>query len=180
MLISPEEQQQMAKIAQARAKVLEANVAINKVRAEGDLSQARSLLERQMLPAVAIYNQSQSDLVGMQERLRDQSLVEGQQARETALMLGVGALALVVVVWLLLSVMVVRQITAPLDKAVELADTIAAGDLTVDVHDDRRDELGHLLRSLNTMTQRLRTVVAEVRNGVDSVSSAASQIATGN
>ena len=97
-----------------------------------------------------------------------------------ALTLCLAALALALGVGAVLSILVVRQITTPLEKAVALADTIAAGDLTVDVHDDRRDELGRLLRSLDTMTQRLRAVVSEVRNGVDSVSSAASEIATGN
>ena len=179
-LTSPQGRQQLEKIAQARAQVLEATAAIGKLRAAGDMAQARSFLEAQLLPAVSVYNQAQTDLVSLQERMRDQSLAEGQQARDMAMWLGGGAVALVVVMGLLLSVVVVRQITAPLDRAVALADTIAAGDLTVDVHDDRRDELGKLLRSLHTMTQRLRSVVSEVRNGVDSVSSAASQIATGN
>ena len=179
-LTSPQGRQQLEKIAQARAKVLEVTAALGKLRAAGDGVQARSLLEAQLLPAVSVYNQAQTDLVSLQERMRDQSLAEGQQAREAAMWLGGGAVALVVVMGLLLSVVVVRQIMTPLDQAVALADTIAAGDLTVDVHDDRRDELGKLLRSLNTMTQRLRAVVSEVRNGVDSVSSAASQIATGN
>ena len=179
-LTSPQGRQQLEKIAQARAKVLEVTAALGKLRAAGDGVQARSLLEAQLLPAVSVYNQAQTDLVSLQERMRDQSLAEGQQAREAAMWLGSGAVALVVMMGLLLSVVVVRQITTPLDQAVALADTIAAGDLTVDVHDDRRDELGKLLRSLNTMTQRLRAVVSEVRNGVDSVSSAASQIATGN
>ena len=178
-LTSQEGHQQLEKIAQARAKVLAVNADINKLRAAGDLAQARSLMDSQMLPAVAVYNQAQSDLVTLQERMRDRTLEEGQQAREMALALCLAALAIALGVGVVLSIVVVRQITTPLDKAVTLADTIAAGDLTVDVHDDRRDELGHLLRSLNTMTQRLRAVVSEVRNGVDSVSSAASEIATG-
>ena len=179
-LTSQEGHQQLEKIAQARAKVLAVNADINKLRAAGDLAQARSLLDSQMLPAVAVYNQAQSDLVTLQERMRDRTLEEGQQAREMALALCLAALAIALGVGVVLSIVVVRQITTPLDKAVTLADTIAAGDLTVDVHDDRRDELGRLLRSLDTMTQRLRAVVSEVRNGVDSVSSAASEIATGN
>ena len=179
-LTSQEGHQQLEKIAQARAKVLAVNADINKLRAAGDVAQARSLLDSQMLPAVAVYNQAQSDLVTLQERMRDRTLEEGQQAREMALTLCLAALALALGVGAVLSILVVRQITTPLEKAVALADTIAAGDLTVDVHDDRRDELGRLLRSLDTMTQRLRAVVSEVRNGVDSVSSAASEIATGN
>ena len=61
-----------------------------------------------------------------------------------------------------------------------LAEAIQDGDLTQDVHDDRGDELGHLLRTLSAMGAKLRTVVGEVRMGVESVSAAAGQIATGN
>ncbi|WP_046242059.1 HAMP domain-containing protein, partial [Delftia tsuruhatensis] len=64
--------------------------------------------------------------------------------------------------------------------AVALADGIAAGDLTGSVQSNRGDELGHLLGALNGMAQRLRGVVGEVRSGVESVSTASNQIASGN
>lgn len=179
-LTAPEGRQQLEKIAQARAKVLEIIATINQRRANADLAGARALIESQLLPSVAIFNQTQTDLVTLQERMRNQSQEAGAQARANALLWGSVALLGVVLVGLLLSVIVVRQITVPLERAVALAETIAAGDLTVNVRDDRKDELGNLLRSLGAMAQRLRDVVTQVRNGVDSVSSAASQIATGN
>ena len=81
---------------------------------------------------------------------------------------------------LALSGWLVRSLTEPLQRAVGLAEAIQDGDLTQDVHDDRGDELGHLLRTLSAMGAKLRTVVGEVRMGVESVSAAAGQIATGN
>ncbi|MGE8396643.1 MAG: methyl-accepting chemotaxis protein, partial [Comamonas sp.] len=134
----------------------------------------------QFLPAVAQYNQAQTDLVTLQEAMRDRILAQGAQQRQKAVWIGMGVLAAVVALGIVLSMLLVRQIIEPLGRAVQLADAIAQGDLTVNVHDDRKDELGHLLRSLNAMTQRLREVVTQVRGGVDSVSSAAAQIATGN
>lgn len=179
-LTDSEGRQQLEKIAQARSKVLGIIGSINKLRADSDLDGARALLDSQMLPSVALFNQAQTDLVTLQERMRDLAQQEGVETRATAMLWGSVALAGVVLVGLLLSILVVRQITLPLARAVAVADTIASGDLTVDVQDDRKDELGNLLRSLGAMAQRLRDVVSEVRNGVDSVSSAASQIATGN
>ena len=179
-LTSNEGQQLLAKIAQARSKVLDITKEIDQMRGRMAYDSARQLVDTQLLPAVAVYNQAQVDLISFQERMRDTVLLEGAQERRNAMLLGSSALVTVIILGLLFSMYVVRQITQPLEDAVELADTIAAGDLTSDVHDDRKDELGNLLRSLNSMTQRLRMVVGEVRNGVDSVSSAASQIATGN
>ncbi|WP_284335011.1 methyl-accepting chemotaxis protein [Comamonas sp. NoAH] len=180
LLASPEGHQQLKKIAQARSKVLELIAKTHQTRESGDWSQARAMLDGQVLPAVTVYNQAQTEMVSLQERLRESLHAEGQKARDTALLLGRLVLAAVVMVGLLLTMLMVRQITNPLDKAVKLAESIAAGDLTVEISDDRRDELGALLRSLNAMTARLRAVVSEVRHGVESVSSAASQIAGGN
>jgi methyl-accepting chemotaxis protein len=180
VLTSQDGHQQLEKIAQARSKVLEINGQLSALRNRGDLAHARQMLDSQLLPAVAVYNQAQTDLVTLQERMRDQALADSAQDRDAAMLVGSAALLAVVVLGLLLSIVIVRQITVPLDQAVALADTIAAGDLTAEVQDDRKDELGHLLRSLQAMAQRLRDVVSEVRNGVEAVSSAASQIATGN
>ena len=177
---SPQGRAQLQKIAQARAQVLQANSAQAQLRAQGEHAQVRRMLDQQLLPAVALYNQAQAELVVLQEHMRDQVLAIGEQQRSQALLWGSLALAAVMALGVALSVLVVRQITHPLEQAVALADTIAAGDLTVDVHDDRKDELGKLLRRLSSMTERLRDVVSQVRNGVDSVSSAAAQIATGN
>ena len=179
-LTSPEGRAQLKLIADAHGKVLEVEAAVTKLRAGAQYSAARELLNQQLLPAMEVYSKAQIDLVALQERMRDRMLEQGQAQRAQAMLVGSGVLAAVVLLGLWLSILVVRQITAPLDQAVRLADTIAAGDLTVDVHDSRQDEFGHLLRSLSQMNQRLRDVVAQVRHGVDAVSSASSQIATGN
>ena len=88
--------------------------------------------------------------------------------------------AVITIVCLLLAWKLVRSITVPLDEAVETIDAIAAGDLTRELQSTRKDEFGHMLRSLSAMSTRLRGVVSEVRVGVDSVSSASIQIANGN
>jgi methyl-accepting chemotaxis protein len=138
------------------------------------------LVRADLVPAVESFIADLNALVQLQEQMLASTLAQAERERTTSYALGLAALAVVVVLGLLLAVWLVRQLTAPLARAVALSHAIAAGNLTQDVHDDRKDELGELLRSLSAMTQKLRTVVGEVRNGVDSVSSAASQIATGN
>ncbi len=138
------------------------------------------LVRADLVPAVESFIADLNALVQLQEQMLARTLAQAERERTTSYALGLAALAVVVVLGLLLAVWLVRQLTAPLARAVALSHAIAAGNLTQDVHDDRKDELGELLRSLSAMTQKLRTVVGEVRNGVDSVSSAASQIATGN
>ncbi|WP_404302020.1 methyl-accepting chemotaxis protein [Alicycliphilus denitrificans] len=179
-LFSPADKEQFQRIMTMRKQVLEFNAEAGKLRANLDFTGAMGVLNSKMLPAVARYVAEQDAFLQLQERQRDAARLKAEQQRQTAIWVG-GAIALtMVLVGVALAAMLVRSITQPLDRAVGLADAIAAGDLTQDVHDERRDELGRLLRSLSAMGARLRGVVGEVRSGVESVSAASSQIATGN
>ena len=177
---SPEDKQQLERIAAERTVVLQFNAQAQEARKAGDLEMARQIVESKMRPAVAKYMAAQEAFLTLQERQRDQAKLEGAAQHTQANWIGVGAAALLLAIGMALAVVLVRSITQPLQRAVELADVIAGGDLTVDVHDERQDEMGHLLRSLSAMTARLRGVVGDVRAGVESVSAASTQIATGN
>ena len=173
-------QQQLGTIAATRTKVLDLNRQVTDLRKSGDFQQARNLLEREMQPAVATLMQEIHALVTLQEQLRDRIVADGAQQHRQAMLYGLLAAIAAALLGLMIARLVIRQITEPLGRAVTLAEHIANNDLTHDSYDARQDELGQLLRSLSSMTQKLRQVVGEVRNGVDSVSSTAGQIASGN
>ena len=180
MAFSAENKAQLERVVQERAKVLQVVAEVQKARAQGDPAAVERMVKERLSPSVAQYAAAQQSFVDFQLSRRDEAKAQGEAQRSNAQWLAVGAVLLVLVSGLLLAWRLVRSITQPLDRAVLLADQIAAGDLTADVHDDRGDELGHLLRSLSAMAARLRSVVGEVRAGVESVNSAAGEIASGN
>jgi len=171
---------QLERITEARKLVLAELGEGNKLRAAGNLAGAQASVETKLLPAVERYVGEQEAFVQLQERQGEAAKQRAADARQRATWVGVAVSFVVVALGLLLAHLLVRSITTPLTRAVGLADAIAAGDLTRDVHDERRDELGQLLRALSAMGARLRSVVGEVRSGVESVSAASSQIAIGN
>ncbi|WP_192458679.1 methyl-accepting chemotaxis protein [Musicola keenii] len=75
---------------------------------------------------------------------------------------------------------ITRSVTTPLRQALLVAERVAKGDLTSDVVTTHKDETGLLLRALHEMNGSLRAIVTQVRDGADTISSAASQIAAGN
>ena len=93
-----------------------------------------------------------------------------------------GALGLALVVIVPLTLMNVRSICGPLAKAEQVAQAIAGGDLrAVDIDDARgRDEIAHLLSSLETMRGGLRQVVGQVLESTERIGTASAEIATGN
>jgi methyl-accepting chemotaxis protein len=62
----------------------------------------------------------------------------------------------------------------------EVARTVASGDLTHEIKVDSKDETGELLRALKDMNASLSKIVDEVRLGTDVMSTASSEIAAGN
>ena len=177
---TPEGKALLEKIAIARQQALGTVAKAAAFRQQQDIENASAIVKTTLRPQIDVYVQEIQNFAALQEKHRDQLKQESAAITQQALLVGSAVVALLIVLVLFLSAWLVRSITQPLERAVDLADAIAAGDLTVNIQDDRHDELGHLLRSLNAMGAKLREVVGEVRSGVESVSSAAHQIATGN
>ncbi|MBC3862331.1 HAMP domain-containing protein [Undibacterium jejuense] len=74
----------------------------------------------------------------------------------------------------------VVSIIRPLARAVHIAKTVASGDLSNNVDIDGKDETADLLSALREMTESLTKIVNEVRNGTEMITTASTQIATGN
>jgi len=80
-----------------------------------------------------------------------------------------------------ISWVIARSITRPLNQAVRVAKTVAAGDLTSRIDaQQRNDETGQLLQALREMNESLVRIVGEVRHGADTIANATGEIATGN
>ncbi|TFW02325.1 HAMP domain-containing protein [Oxalobacteraceae bacterium OM1] len=88
----------------------------------------------------------------------------------------VGSLLLALVVGLLL----VRSITIPLTRAVEVARRVAEGDLTCDISASSTNEIGQLLEALKTMNSGLTNIVSDVRSATQLIGTASNEIASGN
>jgi methyl-accepting chemotaxis protein len=73
-----------------------------------------------------------------------------------------------------------RSITSPLNRAVNLAQAVAGGDLTMRLECRSSDETGQLLRALIDMNDSLARTVGQVRFGTDTIAVASGEIASGN
>ncbi len=73
-----------------------------------------------------------------------------------------------------------RSVTRPIQQAVQLAQAVAAGDLTTRIDVKTTDETGQLLTALKSMSEGLVGIVGNVRQSSDSIATGSAQIATGN
>ncbi|GKT21870.1 methyl-accepting chemotaxis protein [Acidovorax sp. SUPP3334] len=75
---------------------------------------------------------------------------------------------------------ITRSVTAPLQDAVDAADRVADGNLSVPIVAQSRDETGTLLTALQRMQANLVQTVGTVRGNAESVATASAEISQGN
>ena len=73
-----------------------------------------------------------------------------------------------------------NSIIRPLNRAVTLAEAVAAGDLRSSIAVDSTNETGQLLAALKRMTDNLSAMVGSVRVSADGIAVASREIASGN
>jgi methyl-accepting chemotaxis protein len=79
---------------------------------------------------------------------------------------------------IIITLVISRGISKPIQDVVSVVETISSGDLTKSVTVDRNDEIGRLLAAMARMTGKLNEMIGEVRMGAGSVSTAATQVAS--
>ncbi len=78
------------------------------------------------------------------------------------------------------ALVITKSIVNPLQTAVSVAKTVAAGILTSKVTVNGKDEISQLLQSLKDMNDSLAKTVSEVRGSTEMITVASHQIASGN
>jgi methyl-accepting chemotaxis protein len=171
----------IGQIADARVGYLDARKQVFALRDSGrSMPQVSSLIETKMKPALHTYDARIAELAARQTRLFNQARdrVDQTVASSRTILGAVGSAALAV--GALLAYFLSRSITGPLREAVEVARTVAAGDLSRKVEVHSRDETGELMEALKSMTDNLNRIVARVRASTDTIATASAQIAAGN
>jgi methyl-accepting chemotaxis protein len=147
---------------------------------DGDVDSARTFLNAEFRPLATLYSRLLNSQINRQKEIaEDAGAAAARTYHDTRLLmfaLGAAALALAAAVgyWITVS------ITAPLAQALQVADTVASGDLTSRIQVTRRDEMGQLLAALKKMNESLVRTVSTVRSGTEAIASASTQVASGS
>ncbi len=155
-------------------------LAATKAMTEGNVFEAHQLYKDQVDVLAPAAENAARELLQYQVQLsgRDFERAQGLRTQVSFLLLVAGGAALVIGV--LLALTIARSIAVPIRHAVQMANTVAAGDLTTQLDTTARDETGELLRALKTMSDNLAGIVAQVRQGSDSIATGSTEIASGN
>ena len=170
----------LKEIALVRAKFLPAQAAFIKLVNEDLKDDAMVKFMFSLRPQQAKYFAQIDHFIAYQEGVMAKAGAEAAavSSRTQAMILILAAAAAAISIGI--AVITTRGITGPLSYAVKVARRVAEGDLTSVIKVNSRDEMGQMLEALNHMNASLIKIVADVRLGTESISSASGQIASGN
>ena len=175
-----EEKRLFDEVGKLRAAYRATRQSIFDVKTAGDDARAREMTDTTLVKMMDDYANSVLRYADFQKQVIDQTAAEINRDYRSgrSMLLALGAIEIVLgaaLAWLL-----TRSITRPLNQAVTIAETVAAGDLTSRIDSSSRDETGKLLAALKTMNGNLLDIVGRVRMGTETINTASREIATGN
>ncbi|MBX9936955.1 MAG: MCP four helix bundle domain-containing protein [Burkholderiaceae bacterium] len=146
----------------------------------GQTPEAVQVLRTQSVPKVAAINDAIAEIYGIAWQKAEDFQANALEVQQTGRNISIGVSVVFVVLGVLTGFFITRSLTVPIQQAVEVARTVAAGDLSHRFEVRGKNETAQLLQVLQEMQSSLGGVVLAVRTGSESVASASGQIASGN
>lgn len=115
------------------------------------------------------YNLNTAAIVELSEQASEK---QADKLKLLALVILLSGISLSVVISIIMS----GLITRPVLKTVAFAKSIAAGDLSMKIDLDQKDEVGELAEALTLMSEKLHEIVINIRSGTDNIAASSSQI----
>jgi methyl-accepting chemotaxis protein len=91
----------------------------------------------------------------------------------------IGIMVVVTIFLFIVAFYITQSTTAGLKRSIHVTESIAKGDLTVNISNDfllRKDEVGMLARAMQKMTETLRDMVSGIRETADHISDASTEL----
>ncbi len=147
---------------------------------DGDTVSATLALMTRVAPSETAWRTKLGELIALQNTLNAQATASAEQTQSRARMVGSLLVLLAIGLGALIAWRITASITAPIGRAVVVAERIARGDLTSQVEVRIHDETGRLLEAIAAMQDRLRALVGDISQTAESILVASSEVASGN
>ncbi|BBI70800.2 hypothetical protein HAALTHF_07470n [Vreelandella aquamarina] len=104
-----------------------------------------------------------NQLIAQKQEAAEAMAAEAERGQTAMLSVQAGVLGAGLLLLVLISVLTLRSIITPLKRASRFTLQIAGGNLAAHVPPKRRDEIGQLMDSLNTMRKSLSNIISDVK-----------------
>jgi methyl-accepting chemotaxis protein len=181
MISSPEERQLVNSIDAAWNDFGAANAPILKLgTTNADIQAAHTLVEGAANSAFTRLEKAIGSDIELNRKGSEEASASASNAYHSSLIVTLALIAVALMSGIAVAILIARSIVMPIKTAVSVAETVASGDLTSQIHVEGRDETSDLLRALQVMSGKLANLVGSVRQSSESIATGSSEIAAGN
>ncbi|OPY68529.1 MAG: Methyl-accepting chemotaxis protein CtpH [Syntrophorhabdaceae bacterium PtaU1.Bin034] len=164
----------IARFKSTTSEAREGNVKLGKMIEEGNFD--TSYYETVVDPPVKKFLEIVGELVKYQDnqvQVKHKEILKDNQG-ERLVLVAFGVIALILCV--LVTFIVTRSITQPIQRNIATARTLADGDLSVRIEIDRKDEFGDEIRAFRAMVEKWKNLISEVNTSAVNVASASHEL----
>ena len=119
-------------------------------------------------------------MIELQETQNQQLVDASEKSYDSAFQLMLTMAVASILTGVCFGLLVTRSVTRPINEAVDVANSLAEGDLTVTVESKSKDETGLMMTALGQMVDKLKQVVSDVKCASDNVAAGSQQMSSGS
>jgi methyl-accepting chemotaxis protein len=145
---------------------------------QNKLDEMRNLINTRIKDGTDQMGEQLNKLVALNTRYSETALAEAGRQYDNAVIGIIVVAVIAALMTVLLAWLLTRSIVTPLNRAVQAAETIAAGKLSKTIEVDGKDESARLLGALSSMQSNLRQTIEQIAGSATQLGAAAEELST--
>ncbi|NWF97769.1 MAG: methyl-accepting chemotaxis protein [Nitrospirae bacterium] len=170
------QKEMLKKITDSRAAYIEVLKNIISLIKEGKKNEAGSALMSKLRPLQEEYVTNVEDYIVYQGKLVEEAGKGAFSGINKSITITIALFCIVALLAGSVAIWILRSITVPLNKAVEVANKVAEGDLSVNIETQSTNEIGKLSLAVKHMVDKLKDLIANIKSTSDNLASASQEL----
>jgi len=139
-------------------------------------AEAIKVLLEQGAPAAQRWQDAIDENIALQDESTKADYDSAKAAYDDAVRMLLVVAGVAILIGCLMAWILTRSITRPVNEALNVANRLAEGDLTVRIDATSKDETGQMLQAMSNMITKLSQVVTDVNGGAQALASASEEV----
>ncbi|WP_256811538.1 methyl-accepting chemotaxis protein [Pseudomonas siliginis] len=178
LIVLPEERVLFKRFKGTEHKYLELQAQVLQLSAQNRVAEASTILNDQMSPLADEIAATLRELVELNKQNAGLATEAARLVfKQSRLWVGV-MIAMAALITVGLALLLTRSIVVPLSQSLSVAEVVAGGDLTGDIHIVGKDEPARLLQALKSMQHNLRDTIRRISESSTQLASAAEELSS--
>ena len=116
------------------------------------------------------------DDISLNTKLAENDYENSNSTFSSSSKLVIGFIVAGMILAILFGIIIANMLSKQFNKIVDFSESLGEGDLTKTMEADTKDEIGHVITSLNKAISKIRTLISEVSTGTENISATSEEL----